>query len=99
MKPPSNLPRWITVETDQGPLRALAFGMNRQSRFYMGRLPPELVTDVLARTWGHWGSCAEYLHNTVHTWKSRGFATATSGAGKPWSRTGSDECEPIHRAP
>jgi len=65
VKPPNNLPRWIAVETDQGPLRALAFVMNRQSRFYMGRLPPEQVADVLARACGHWGSCAEYLHNTV----------------------------------
>jgi cation transport protein ChaC len=65
VKPPNNLPRWITVETDQGPLRALAFVMNRQSRFYTGRLPPEQVADMLARACGHSGSCAEYLHNTV----------------------------------
>ncbi len=26
---------------------------------------PEEVADVVARAAGHWGSCAEYLHNTV----------------------------------
>jgi cation transport protein ChaC len=65
VKPPNNIPRWISVETEQGPLRAIAFVMNRQSRFYMGRLPPEQIADVLAKACGHWGSCAEYLHNTV----------------------------------
>ncbi|WP_343234579.1 gamma-glutamylcyclotransferase [Microvirga splendida] len=39
--------------------------MNRASRFYTGRLPPEQVAEVLATACGHWGSCAEYLHNTV----------------------------------
>jgi cation transport protein ChaC len=65
VKPPNNLPRWIIVETDQGPLRALAFVMNRQSQFYTGRLSPDVVADVVASACGHWGSCAEYLHNTV----------------------------------
>jgi glutathione-specific gamma-glutamylcyclotransferase len=39
--------------------------MNRQSRFYTGRLPPEEVADAISKACGHWGSCAEYLHNTV----------------------------------
>ncbi len=65
VKPPNNLPRWITVQTEQGPLGALAFVMNRRSRFYVGKLAPEEVADTLARACGHWGSCAEYLCNTV----------------------------------
>src|SRR3712207_120732 len=65
VKPPNNIPRWIAVETDQGLVRALAFVMNRQSRFYTGKLPPEEVADVLAKACGHWGFGAEYLHNTV----------------------------------
>jgi cation transport protein ChaC len=65
VKPPNNIPRWIGIDTDLGPLRALAFTMNRQSHFYTGRLSPGDVAPVLARACGHWGSCAEYLHNTV----------------------------------
>lgn len=65
VKPPNNIPRWISVETDRGPLRAIAFVMNRQSRFYTGKLPLEEVADVLASACGHWGSGAEYLYNTV----------------------------------
>src|SRR5918993_3622870 len=47
VKPPNNMPRWIRVDTpvgpgqDRGAVRALAFVMNRESRFYAGRLPPE----------------------------------------------------------
>ena len=73
VKPPNNIPRWITMETDQGSLGAHTFVMNRRSRFYMGRLPPEQVADVLARACGHWGSCAEYLHNTVAHLEEQGI--------------------------
>jgi cation transport protein ChaC len=65
VKPPNNLPRWINVRTEHGPLPALAFVINRQSQFYVGRLSAEDVADVLARACGHWGSGAEYLCNTV----------------------------------
>jgi glutathione-specific gamma-glutamylcyclotransferase len=65
IKPPNNLPRWITVETLTGPLQALAFVMNRASPYYVGRLTPDEIAEVLATACGHWGSCAEYLHNTV----------------------------------
>ncbi|WP_201839276.1 gamma-glutamylcyclotransferase [Microvirga zambiensis] len=73
VKPPNNLPRWINVETDQGIVRPLAFVMNRRSRFYTGRLPPEQIADVLARACGHWGSCAEYLHRTVAHLEEQGI--------------------------
>jgi cation transport protein ChaC len=65
IKPSNNLPRWIDVQTEQGSVRALAFVMNRQSRMYVGRLPPEEIADVIAKACGPRGSCAEYLHNTV----------------------------------
>lgn len=73
VKPPNNIPCWIAVDTEQGPVRAFAFTMNRQSRFYTGRLSPEEVADVVARACGHWGSCAEYLHNTVAHLEERGI--------------------------
>ncbi|MFC4171309.1 gamma-glutamylcyclotransferase [Microvirga sp. GCM10011540] len=73
VKPPNNLPRWISVQTEHCPLRALAFVMNRQSRFYVGRLSAEEVAVVLARACGHWGSGAEYLCNTVTHLKEHGI--------------------------
>jgi glutathione-specific gamma-glutamylcyclotransferase len=64
-KPINNVPRWITVQTSQGAVAALAFVVNRASPLYAGRLPPDAVATVLACACGHWGSGAEYLMNTV----------------------------------
>ena len=66
VKPGNSLPRWIRVQTRDGPSPALTFAMNRASPAYVGRLDPEKVAAVLARACGHWGSGAEYLMNTVH---------------------------------
>jgi cation transport protein ChaC len=65
MKPPNNMPRWLSVETGEGKLQALGFVMNRKGRNYAGMLPDNEVADLLAKACGHWGSCAEYLYNTV----------------------------------
>jgi glutathione-specific gamma-glutamylcyclotransferase len=64
-KPPTNVPRWLTVTHDGGKLRALAFTSSRTSSSYMGRQSPDDIAKVLASAAGHWGSCAEYLFNTV----------------------------------
>jgi cation transport protein ChaC len=73
IKPPNNLPKWIAVESADGPVRALAFVMNRHSRFYCGKLTPEEIAGVLASAGGHWGSCAEYLYNTVGHLEAHGI--------------------------
>jgi cation transport protein ChaC len=65
VNPPGTPPRWLMAQTEDGPIRALGFVMDRCSPFYAGKLPLEQVADVLARAAGHWGTCAEYLHNTV----------------------------------
>ena len=65
VRPPGTPPRWLVAQTDERPLRVLGFVVDRSSAFYSGRLAPEQVADVVATAAGHWGSCAEYLHNTV----------------------------------
>lgn len=72
-KPQNNVPRWITVSTEEGPRHALAFVMNRSSPAYAGRLPLEKVADILSRSCGHWGTGAEYLLNTVTQLEARGI--------------------------
>ena len=64
-KPPTNLPRWLTVAHGGEKLRALAFTASRAGHNYTGKLPAAEVAKVLARAAGHWGSGAEYLFNTV----------------------------------
>jgi glutathione-specific gamma-glutamylcyclotransferase len=73
VKPSSNVPRWVTARTIDGPVRAIAFVVNRQSPHYSGKLALEEVADVVSRAAGHWGSCAEYLHNTVSHLEERGI--------------------------
>ena len=73
VKPQNSIPRWITVETDQGIVSALAFVMNRDAPTYVGRLPPEEIADILAKACGHWGSGADYLRNTVSHLEEHGI--------------------------
>ncbi len=39
--------------------------IDRKSQHYAGRLTLPQVADVVATAAGHWGSCAEYLRQTV----------------------------------
>jgi glutathione-specific gamma-glutamylcyclotransferase len=73
VKPPTNTPRWITVETDSGPVQAVTIVIYRKGRAYTRKLTPEETADDLARACGHWGSCAEYLHNTIVHLARRGI--------------------------
>jgi cation transport protein ChaC len=65
MKPVGNVVRWVQARTSEGPLPALAFVVNRESPRYVGRLALEEVAEVVATAAGHWGSCAQYLQETV----------------------------------
>jgi cation transport protein ChaC len=65
VKPPGTPPRWVSLTTEAGPVRAITFVVDRASRFYSEGLTPEQVADVLATAAGHWGTCAEYIFNTV----------------------------------
>jgi cation transport protein ChaC len=65
VKQPANVPRWMTAETDEGLVRALGMVVNPQSPHYAGKLPLDEAADILASAAGHWGSCAQYLRETV----------------------------------
>ncbi len=64
MVPTAFPPRWIGVETEDGPVRALTFVMDRNSGRYQN-LADDAVADVLAKACGFRGSMAQYLHATV----------------------------------
>jgi cation transport protein ChaC len=65
IKPSVNLPRWMTAKTNDGSIRALGFVVNRKSPRYFGKMSLNEAADILATAAGHWGSCAEYLRETV----------------------------------
>ena len=64
-KPPTNMPRWMTISHEGEKFPAIAFTASREGHSYTGKLPLEDVAKVLARAAGHWGTGAEYLFNTV----------------------------------
>ncbi len=72
VKPITNMPRWVAVDTEEGRVAALAFVMNPASPLYAGRLSPDAVADVLAVACGHVGTGAEYLLNTLVHLEARG---------------------------
>jgi cation transport protein ChaC len=58
-------PRWIKVMTENGPIAALTFAMDRGSGRYVSGLTDEQIADALACAVGFRGSMAEYLFHTV----------------------------------
>ena len=71
--PPTNVPRWISVKTDKGTVRALAFVVDPEGKAYAGKQPLKSVAHVLARAAGHWGSSAQYLFRTVTMLEEHGI--------------------------
>lgn len=58
-------PRWVTVRTASGPVRALTFTIDHAGSRYAGKLTLEETAAVIARAEGRLGSCAQYLMSTV----------------------------------
>ena len=71
---PSAFPwRWIDVVSEEAPLKALTFAMNRKSGRYVADLSDEELAEVLARAVGFRGTMAEYLFSTVHKLEELGI--------------------------
>ena len=65
--------RWVTVQTDAGPVRAIVFPADRKKDSYLSGLPPEIVIEALATAAGERGSMAEYLCSTIEHLEARGI--------------------------
>ena len=65
IRPSNNLARWVTLDTPEGKLKAVAFVIDPKGGNYVGRMDFDAQADLIAKACGHFGSCAEYLHNTV----------------------------------
>lgn len=64
-KPSPFPPRWVNVATEEGPVRAFTFCIDRNSGRYVSGLSEAEIADVLAKAVGSRGSMVEYLFNTV----------------------------------
>lgn len=73
VKPPGNVPRWIETEVAGRRIPAIAFTANPESRNYVGGLSIEETAAMIADACGHWGSCAEYLMQTITALEAHGI--------------------------
>lgn len=64
-KEPPFPPRWLTVATPKGVVRAFAFTHPGKGIEYTGHLADDAVADALARAVGMMGSMAEYVYLTA----------------------------------
>lgn len=75
--PATNVPLWVSLETADGPIAALAFVASPRGANYISKLPLTEVARTLARAAGHWGSGAQYLYNTVVNLEAHGIRDRT----------------------
>jgi glutathione-specific gamma-glutamylcyclotransferase len=73
LKRPTDPWRWVTVRTDEGHVRAIAFPINRQSQAYLPGLTDEEIVNAIATAAGERGSMADYLYSTVRHLEDRGI--------------------------
>jgi cation transport protein ChaC len=67
-------PRWVTLATDAGPLRAVTFVANPDHPGVARALPVETVVEVLASAEGRIGRCCDYLAKVVAELEAIGLA-------------------------
>lgn len=67
-------PVWLTAATPGGPVRAIAFVIDRDKPTYAGRLSDETIVDVMVRARGHYGPCADYLLQTAASLAREGLS-------------------------
>jgi cation transport protein ChaC len=66
-------PRWVSVATSDGVVRAVTFVVNRESLRYARHLDLECVAHHVATASGALGSCMEYLHRTLESLEALGL--------------------------
>ena len=59
------IPRWLNCRTDEGPITALAFTMNRNTDAYVRDLPQEHLLHIVRNAHGSYGPCIEYVLETA----------------------------------
>jgi cation transport protein ChaC len=65
VKPVNHHARWVTAHTQRDSVRALTFTANPAGQSYVGKQTLEETAAMIAEAAGVWGSCAEYLYETI----------------------------------
>ena len=57
-------PRWLRCDTEHGPVKALAFVINRSGSGYVKGLPDSETLEIVSRAQGRYGPCLDYVVQT-----------------------------------
>ena len=66
-------PEWVQADTEQGPVRALAFVCVRGGLGHIGDMTPEAIARQIAPAVGMFGSMADYVLNTANHLEEMGI--------------------------
>ena len=66
-------PKWLRVNTPEGPVRALAFTLSRRSPSYTGVLTPDRYREIFSRSCGRYGTTLDYARRTFEGLKAHGI--------------------------
>jgi cation transport protein ChaC len=69
----SYLPRWLSCTTEDGPVKALVFVMNRASPAYIAALPDAETLAIVRRASGRYGPCIDYVMQTADALRAAGI--------------------------
>ncbi len=69
-------PRWVSARAGSTEFRTLTFVVNHDHPHYAGKLPVDMVVEILATAHGRLGSCADYLFKTVDCLHAHGIRDA-----------------------
>ena len=66
-------PRWVTVDTAAGAVRAIAFTIDRTHLRYAGNVDESELVRIIATAAGKMGRCSDYLLKTVEALTAAGI--------------------------
>lgn len=72
-------PKWLTCQSEQGPVTALAFLLNRACADYAGDVAEERRLDIIRTAVGRSGACLEYVLETDRALRNHGITDCRLG--------------------
>lgn len=66
-------PSWLTCQTPQGPVKALAFTLPRSSPSFTGQLPDETYRHIFQNASGRFGTTIDYARQTYDSLRAHGI--------------------------
>jgi cation transport protein ChaC len=83
-------PKWLRCQTEQGPVKGLAFTLSRRSPNYTGELTDEQYRTIFARASGRYGTTLDYARQTHEQLLALGIRDAALEQLLQWAPASAD---------